>query len=261
MANSIEPVVTADDLPAIRQIGAADLKDALRLGWADFMAKPSHLIFLCLLYPVVGLVIARMSAGYEVLPLLFPLAAGYALVGPFAAVGLYEISRRREEGLDTSWKYAFAVFQSASFRGIAVVGALQMVIFLVWIGAAQAIYGAVFGTTPESVGQFVQQVFTTSSGLVLMFVGVGVGFLFAVVALTVGVVSFPLLVDRDVGAMVALVTSVRAVLANPMSMGLWGFIVAFILVLGSLPLFIGLAIAMPVLGHATWHLYRRVVEH
>ena len=259
MANATESDATAA-LPAIRKIGLADLKDALAKGWADFMAKPSHLVFLCVLYPIVGLFLARLSFGYEVMPVLFPVAAGYALIGPFAATGLYEISRRREQGLDTSWKHAFAVLQFASFRGIATLGVLLMVLLIVWLVTAQAIYAAIFGIIPESFGHFLQLIFRTPGGAVLIVVGGGVGFLFAVVVLTVGVVSFPLLIDRDVGAVVALQTSVRAVVANPVTMALWGFTVAFLLVLGSLPLFIGLAVVMPVLGHATWHLYRRVVE-
>ena len=108
---------------------------------------------------------------------------------------------------------------------------------------------------------FIHDVLTTSHGWALIIAGNVIGFIFAAVVLSISVVSFPLLLDRDVGAAVAVQTSIRAVLANPLTMALWGLIVALALVIGSIPLFVGLAIVMPVLGHATWHLYRRVVEH
>jgi uncharacterized membrane protein len=248
-------------LPEIRTIGTEDLKDALRKGWDDFAEMPSHAIFLSLLYPIVGLVIARAVLGYEIVPLLFPLAAGFALIGPFAAIGLYELSRRREAGLDTSWQHAFDVFFSPSFRAIATLGLLLLVIFGVWIAVAHAIYVANFGyREPESLTGFLGQVLTTQNGWNLILVGNAVGFLFALLVLAISVVAFPLLVDRHVTAMGAAATSVRAVLKNPLTMALWGLLVALALALGSLPFFFGLAVVIPVLGHATWHLYRKTVE-
>ncbi len=247
--------------PTVRSIGLADLRDALARGIDDFKAMPSHTLFLGLIYPIVGLVLSRFALGYDVLPLLFPLAAGFALVGPFAAIGLYELSRRREQGLDVSWRKAFDVFRSPSFGAIAALGILLLMIFLVWLASAQAIYVATFGYAPAaSIPQFVDQIFTTAAGWKLILIGNGVGFLFAVLVLTISVVSFPLLLDRDVGAAVAMLTSIRAVLRNPVMIALWGLIVAALLVIGSLPLFVGLAVVVPVLGHATWHLYRKVVE-
>ena len=247
--------------PIIRKISPADLVDALRKGYADLAAMPSHAVFLCLIYPVVGLIVWRLAIGYDVLPLLFPLAAGFALLGPFAALGLYELSRRREQGLEPYWSHAFDVFRSPSFGAIAVLGLLLVVIFFVWLAVAQAIYGSAFGDAPAaSVPDFFRQVLTTPAGWTLILVGNGVGFLFAVLVLVISVVSFPLLLDRDVGAAVAVLTSIRAVLANPLTMALWGLIVAALLVLGSLPFLIGLTFVMPLLGHATWHLYRKVVE-
>ena len=247
--------------PQIRKIGFADLKYALTRGLDDFLAMPSHAVFLCLIYPIIGLALARMAMGNNVLPLLFPIAAGFALVGPFAALGLYEMSRRREAGLDVSWKHALDVFRSPSIGAIAVLGLMLVAIFLVWIAVAQAIYVAYFGYTPAAaMSDFFHQVLTTPAGWGLIIVGNGVGFLFAVLALTLTVVSFPLLLDRDVGVATAILTSVRAVLANPLAMAAWGLIVAALLVIGSLPVLLGLTVVLPVLGHATWHLYRRVVE-
>ncbi len=247
--------------PNIRTIGTADLVDALTKGLADFKAMPSHYFFLCVIYPLVIFFSIRLSFGYDVLPLLFPLVAGYTLIGPLAATGLYELSRRREQGLTVSWGNAFDVFRSPSIGAIATLGVLLTALFVAWLGAAWAIYELIFGgATPASIAEFARQVFTTSSGWTLIVVGSGVGFLFAVVVLTIGVVSFPMLVDRDVSAVTALQTSVKAVLANPITMAMWGLIVAVALVIGALPFFVGLAIVWPVLGHASWHLYGKLVE-
>jgi uncharacterized membrane protein len=247
--------------PQIRTIDLADLKDALARGVDDFLAMPSHAVFLCLIYPVVGFAVARLVLGANVLPLLFPLAAGFALIGPLAALGLYEMSRRREQGLDVSWKHALDIRHSPSLAAIMVLGLILVAIFLTWIAVAQGIYVATFGYVPAaSMPDFARQVFATPEGWTLAIVGNLVGFLFAVVVLTLTVVSFPLLLDRDVGLAVAVLTSVRAVLANPVTMAMWGLIVAALLLIGSLPAFFGLAVVVPILGHATWHLYRKVVE-
>jgi uncharacterized membrane protein len=255
-------VNVAEDLPLpqVRRVGFADLNEALAKGLDDFSAMPSHAIFLSLIYPIVGLAVGRLVFGYDLLPLLFPLAAGFALVGPFAAVGLYELSRRREQGLEVGWRQVFDLVHSPSFRAIAALGVLLMAVFVIWVAVAQAIYVANFGYAPAaSIPDFLQQIFTTQAGWQLILVGNAVGFLFAVAVLTISVVSFPLLLDRPVGAPVAVLTSVRAVLRNPLTMAVWGLIVAIALLLGSLPFFAGLAVVMPVLGHATWHLYRKVV--
>ncbi len=247
-------------LPAIRKISFADLTDALAEGWEDFSQKPSHVLLLGVLYPIVGLFIARLTFGYDVLPLLFPLAAGFALLGPFAGLGFYEISREREQCLDPSWQSVFHLFQSKSRASILALGALLMVIFFAWIGAAESIFEALFGTEPvTSLSGFVHQVFETEKGKTLAIVGVGTGFLFALLTFSISVISFPLLVDRDVSAPAAIVTSVRAVLANPVTMMAWAALIATALIVGSLPLFLGLAIVLPVLGHASWRIYRKIV--
>src|SRR5882757_1905589 len=246
------PAVTAT-APVIRTIQLSDLSDALRLGWEDFKAVPSHAIILCVIYPVLGLVLARLALGYSVLPLLFPLAAGFALVGPFAALGLYELSRRRERGEEASAWHATEVLRSPSFGAMLGLGALLLTIFVVWVATAQSIYVSLFGNAPAAgIPHFASQILTTPQGLELIIVGCGVGFLFAVVALCISVVSFPMMLDRHSGAGDAIATSLRAVARNPVPMAAWGLIVAVLLVLGSLPLSLGLAVVIPLLGHSTW---------
>ena len=209
--------------PVIRKIGLADLQDALAKGADDFYAMPTHAMFLCIIYPIVGFALARLAFGYSILPLLYPLASGFALVGPIAALGLYELSRRREAGLETSATRAFDVFESSSIGAIAALGILLLIIFVIWVAVANAIYVANFGyASPSSVEAFIEDVFTTRAGWNLIIVGNVVGLLFAILVLTISVVSFPLLLDRDVGAAVALLTSIRAVARNPVTMMVWG---------------------------------------
>ena len=207
MANTdvILPTGAARELPAVRAIGVRDLRDALAMGLEDFWAMPTHVIFLSLIYPVVGLVLFRAMFGYDLIPLLYPLAAGFPLVGPFAAIGLYELSRRRELGLDTSWKHAFDIVHSPSLQSIVSLGLLLLALVGVWLAVAQAIYEANFGPDePLKLMDFVQRVLTTPEGYKLIIVGNAVGFLFAVLAFCLSVVSFPLLLDRNVGMATAI---------------------------------------------------------
>jgi uncharacterized membrane protein len=246
--------------PVIRKINLSDLHQALRLGWEDFKALPSHAIILCIIYPLLGLALARTVHGYSVLPLLFPLAAGFALLGPFAALGLYELSRRRERHEEASAWDAMEVLRSPSFGAMLGLGTLLLALFVTWVATAQAIYIAVFGYQGATgVSDFLQRVLTTPQGWWLIGVGCGVGFLFALLALCISVVSFPMMLDRHAGAGEAMVTSLRVVAKNPLTIAAWGLIVAALLVAGSLPFFLGLAIVIPLLGHATWHLYGKVI--
>jgi uncharacterized membrane protein len=249
-------------LPAIRQISVADLRDVLAKGLDDFAACRTDVMFIGIIYPLAGLLLAVSAANYNFIPLLFPLASGFALLGPVAAVGLYEMSRRREQGREVSWADAFGVVATPAFGAIVVLGIVLFGIFLLWLVTAYTIYLATLGPDEvASLSSFFRDVFTTPEGLALTVVGVGVGFLFALLVLIISVVSFPMLLDRDVGLLTAVETSIRAVLANPVPMAVWGLIVAGGLLLGSLPLLLGLIIVMPVLGHATWHLYRKMVAH
>ena len=245
---------------AIRRISAADLRDVLVRGLADFGAYRMDVVFLCLFYPIVGLLLSRLAFGYGVLPLIFPLASGFALIAPFFAVGLCEMSRRREKGIDAGWRDAFGVVRSPSLGAIVTLGLMLLAILVLWLFTAYFIYEITLGPEPPaSVASFVRDMFTTPAGWTMAGVGVGVGFLFALLVLTISVVSFPLLLDRDVGVYAAVSASIRVVLANPGPMATWGLIIAAGLTVGMIPLLLGLAIVLPVLGHATWHLYRKVL--
>ncbi|MBV9749189.1 MAG: DUF2189 domain-containing protein [Acetobacteraceae bacterium] len=246
----------------VRRIGVADLRHALAKGFEDFGANRTDIIFLCIIYPVVGLILARLVFGYEMLHFIFPLASGFALIGPVAAIGLNEMSRRREKGMNSSWAAAFGVFRSPAIGSIMLLSGVLVAIFLLWLAAAYGIYRVTLGPTPPAtIASFLHDVFATGPGWALIGIGVCVGFLFAVVVLTISVVSFPLLLDRNVGVETAVRTSIHAVLTNPATMAVWGLIIAGGLIVGSVPFLLGLVIIMPVLGHATWHLYRSVVTH
>ncbi|HEY7551298.1 MAG TPA: DUF2189 domain-containing protein [Hyphomicrobiaceae bacterium] len=257
----ILPAEPARDLPEVRSIRPGDLVDALAKGLADFLAMPTHVVFLSLIYPIAGLIIVRWTFGYDILPMLYPLLAGFALIGPFAAIGLYELSRRREMGLDTSWKHAFDIVHSPSRWSIAALGLLLLAVFGVWLAVAHGLYLAHFGEDeqPIALAELGRRIFQTPQGHSLIVTGNAIGFLFALAAFALSAVSFPLLLDRNVGMAAAVVTSIRAILKSPFTMAMWGLIVAIGLALGSLPALFGLAVVMPILGHASWHLYRKVV--
>jgi len=249
-----------ETMPVVRQISMADISDALQLGYADFKALRSDVIFICLLYPIIGAVLVWMVIQGSLLPLLFPVISGFALVGPLAAVGLYEMSRRRELKLETSWLAFDDVLRSPTFGAIFMLGLCNVVIYIAWLVTASLIYTAILGPEPPvSTSAFVLDVLTTKAGWVMGAIGMAVGFAFAVVVLTVSVVSYPLLLDRNVGLPIAVITSVRVTAKNPGPIAAWGLIVAGSLAIGSVPMLLGLVIVVPVLGHATWHLYRKAV--
>jgi uncharacterized membrane protein len=246
--------------PVVRRIHIADLRWALARGLEDFRESRTDVVFLCVIYPLIGLLLARVAAGYDMLPLVFPLASGFALVGPLAAVGLNEMSRRREMGLSAGLADAFSVFRSPAIGGIMLLGATLIVMFLFWLVLSNAVYNLTLGPNPPvSLTHFAHDVISTRAGWLMVFAGIGIGFVLALIAGTISVVSFPILLDRNVSLETAIRTSVAIVARNPLTMAAWGVIIAASLVIGSIPLLLGLIVVMPVLGHATWHLYRRAV--
>lgn len=251
---------TAKAPPRARAIEPADLFDALSKGFEDFRQTRSDVMFLCVAYPLAGLAAAGLATDAALLPLLFPAVSGFALVGPVAAVGLYELSRRRERGESTGFLDAFAPLGSPSFGAIFLLALGILATFLIWMGAAQTILALTLGSgAPASLGAFAAAVFGTPAGWAMILIGCGVGFLFAALVLATSLVSFPLLLDRSVGVVRAVLVSVEVARTSPRTVALWGLIVAGTLIVASIPLFLGLIVALPVLGHATWHIYRKAV--
>lgn len=247
-------------MPGVRHISVHDLMDALSMGVRDFMAAPTQLLFLGLIYPIVGGLAAAAAAQNDLVPLLYPALAGLSIMGPIAALGMYELSRQREMGVEVTWRNALDVRNSGQIMPIAWLGALLLAVFLTWLAVAERIYMATLASQPhDGMVSFINALLSTREGLMMVIIGNGVGFLFAMLVLTMTVVSFPVLLDRRVGLLDAMVTSARAVWHNPVTMAIWGLMVAGLLLLGSLPLFVGLAVVMPILGHATWHLYRKLI--
>ncbi len=244
----------------IRSLTIGDLKDAMRLGYEDFRARPSHMLILGLVYPIGAAIVAGVALGQNLLPMVFPVVAGMVLLGPFAAIVLYEISRRREQGRDFAWSEIGAVFKRASTSGVAMLIAALFALFGIWLVFAQLLFQWSFGSaSTPAPAEFLNNILTTPEGWTMILIGNGIGFVFAAIVLATNVVSFPMLLDRQVGAPAAVVTSLRVTAKNPVIIAAWGLFIALSIAAGTALFLVGLGVIVPVLGHATWHLYRKAV--
>jgi uncharacterized membrane protein len=248
-------------IPVVRPIDFSDIKAALSAGLSDFAALRSDVIFAAMLYPVIGICLMWAAVHKGVLPLMFPLASGFALIGPIAAIGLYELSRRREAGESPGWLDALSVWRAPGIGAIIGLGVGLAVLLVLWLTTAWVIYSLTMGGVAyPGIKTFLADVFTTPGGLSLMLIGIPVGFVFALLALAISVISFPLMLDRDVGLPRAVAASLELTRKSPVTVLTWGAIVAAGLIVGAIPMLLGLAVTLPILGHATWHLYRRAVR-
>ncbi len=247
----------------IRTIGLNDLWQSLKEGYDDFNAMPTFgVVLLAVLFPLFAALVTLFSVGRNnMLHLAFPVVAGFTLIGPVVSVGLFEMSRRRERGLDVGWRSTFDFVHSASFAPILALSVVMMLLYVAWLFMAQFLYRGLFGDDPPvSVSDFVNQLATTRRGHGLIVYGIGLGFIFAFIALAISVVAFPLLLDKPASAAAGVAVSIKAVASNLMAMAVWGVIVVVLLAAGAVVFLIGLAAVLPILGHATWHLYRKIVE-
>ena len=246
--------------PQVRDITGADIVEALAAGIADFRAAPAYGLFFGGFYAIGGLFLLWLTFATGLGYLAYPFAAGFALIGPFVAVGCYEVSRRREAGQALEWRSVLGVVFDQSRRELGWMAFVTLFVFIVWMYQVRILVVLCLGFQNfVTVREFVDVVTGTPAGLLFLALGHVDGAILALVTFTLTVVSFPLLLDRDIDFVTAMITSVKAVVINPKTMIVWAAIVAVTTVLAILPGFLGLFVVLPVLGHTTWHLYRRLV--
>jgi uncharacterized membrane protein len=245
--------------PEVRSIAFGDIAEALILGLRDFQAAPLYGMGLGAVYCLAGIAIVLSVTTLGMSYLAYPLAAGFALIGPFVAVGFYEISRKREAGEIASLA---DIRKAMTSRGeIGWMAFVTLFVFIMWMYQARFLMALFFGLNASfvSLTQFIAVVLTTNEGLLFLLVGNIIGAFLAIVLFSLTVVSFPLLLDRDVDCVTAMVTSVRAVVRSPGPLLFWAAVIVVLLIVSALPFFVGFVVVLPVLGHATWHLYRRII--
>jgi len=246
--------------PAIRKIGFEAIGDAFAAGLRDFQAAPQYGLFFGGVYAFGGMLMVAMAAWWDMLVMVYPLAAGFALIGPFVAVGLYEVSRLREAGLPLSWSGVLGAVFAQSRRELGWMAFVTLFVFIMWMYQIRLLTALFFGLKPISMHELLPTLISTPEGWLFLVIGHVDGAILSLVLFSLTVVSFPLLLDREVDFITAMITSVRSVTANPGPMIGWAAVVVILLIVAAMPFFLGLFIALPVLGHTTWHLYRRLVE-
>jgi uncharacterized membrane protein len=245
--------------PVVRGISAADIADAVGKGLRDFQALPLYGLAFGALYAAGGLVILLCLTAFGMVYLVYPLAAGFAMVGPFVAVGLYEVSRRRESGQPVSIGAIWAAIRSHGEIGW--MAFVTLFVFVVWMYQVRLLIALLLGLNASfgTLHEFITVVLTTNEGLLFLAIGNAVGAALSLILFSLTVVSFPLLLDRDVDFVTAMITSVRAVVTSPLPMIGWAALIVTLLAVSAMPYFLGVLVTLPVLGHATWHLYRRII--
>ena len=244
----------------VRSITLKDLWQSLREGYDDYGAKPSSVPLLILFYSLFALLFTLFAFGQDLRYLAFPVVAGFTLIGPIAAIAFFEMSRRRERGQELRWRLAFRFIHSSSFAPILALSLLMTLLYIAWLYMAELIFFGLFeANPPASLSDFINQLFTTRHGGALIAYGNFVGFLFACAAMALSVVAFPLALDKPVTSFTAASVSIRAFMSNTLVLFVWGIVVVALMAIGAALFLIGLAVTLPVLGHATWHLYRKLI--
>jgi len=245
--------------PVVRKVTTADVAEALAMGMRDFQAAPRFGLLFGGLYTLGGMVIVLCLTALGMTYLAYPLATGFALIGPFVAGGLYEVSRRRETGEPITLAAIWGRVRSRTEIGW--MAFVSVFIFIVWMYQVRLLMALFLGFNASfaSLAEFLTVVLTTNEGLLFLAVGNVIGAALALTLFSLTVISFPLVLERDVDIVTAMITSIRTVAASPLVMIGWALVIAVLMVISVLPFFLGLIVTLPVLGHATWHLYRRAV--
>ncbi|MDP3897648.1 MAG: DUF2189 domain-containing protein [Mesorhizobium sp.] len=252
---------TALAAPTVLPLTLADILASLRLGMADFAAAPRFGLAIGGIFAAIGLIIGLSLTRWDMAWLIYPFAIGFPLIGPFAAAGLYEVSRRLENGMELSWNAILPVVWAQRRRELSWMAFTMLFFFWVWMYQVRLLIALLLGRMSfATLDKFVDVVLTTPQGWLFLGVGHVVGAALALILFSITVISMPLLMERNYDFITAMITSLKTVLASPVAMLGWGVVVTLAVIAACVPFFLGLLVVLPVLGHATWHLYRRAVR-
>lgn len=249
----------ADDIPQPEVLALGDLAIALRLGWADFRRAPAFGLLFSAFYVAGGLSIAAVALALGRDWWLIPFILGFPLIAPFAAVGLFEVSRRIEQALPLDWRQVLGVVIAQKDRQVPSMAMVILLMFMFWVFVAHTIFALFLGTASLTNVTSSFEVLEQGPGIAMLITGSLIGAGFAVTLFAFTVVGLPLLLDKEVDFISAIIASVQSVILNAGVLAVWALMIAGLLFLAILPAFLGLFIVLPVLGHASWHLYRRVM--
>ena len=248
-------------MPKVNKITVNDVIDAFAAGLADFRRAPVYGLAIGAFFALGGLFVVLSAAALNMSYLSYPAAAGFVLIGPFAAVGLYEVSRRLQNGEELSWSRIFGTMWAQKGRELSWMAFVVLFIQIMWMYQVRLLLALFLGFRSfASFDEFLSQVISTPEGLMFLAVGHVVGAILSLILFSLTVVSFPLLMEEDRDFITAMITSVRAVFTSPVPMIGWAFVVTAVLIVSMAPAFLGLVVSLPILGHTTWHLYKKCVE-
>ncbi len=248
-------------MPKVKVLTFKELEKALSRGIADFIAKPRFGLVIGAACAFFGIAIVACISWLNIPWMIYPFAIGFPLVGPFLAVGLYEVSRRLQAGESVTWNAVVSRMWIQRGRELSWMAFVVLFVIWMWVYQVRLLMALFLGRMSfSSLPGFIELITTTSAGLWFLGVGHIVGAALAIILFSITVISIPILMDRELDMVTAMITSVKVVLASPVVMIGWGLAVTLLVIIASLPLFLGLIIVLPILGHTTWHIYKTTVE-
>jgi uncharacterized membrane protein len=250
----------ASPMPKVKALTFKELEKALSRGLADFIEKPQFGLAIGLACALFGIAIVACIRWLDIPWMIYPFAIGFPLVGPFLAVGLYEVSRRLAAGEPVTWNAILSRMWIQRGRELSWMAFVMLFLIWVWVYQVRLLMALFLGMKSFStIDSFIKVLLTTTEGWLFLGIGHLVGAVLALVVYSLTVISIPLLMEKELDIVTAMITSVKVVLASPLIMICWGIAVTLLVIVASLPLFLGLVIVLPVLGHTTWHIYKKSV--